>query len=224
MALWAQFSGAPRSCGLVPVNAHVTCNMDAGLAYQLLRHQRLAPRFPRESHLLRANLMPWSPRGQVTAGRSVCGSSSALQRARKPLLSPQPELSIPPFRSDFYASPPSFVRKWGPGLRPLGHTRHQHLRVSALQPAQAPRGDTSNSRRDQDLRPGRRQQSLPSPTMWQERSAETRHTLRNQAPAFGTWLRAEHTHCTHRHRQLCSRHVSDTQQSVHITHGLVTSR
>lgn len=73
VALWAQFSGAPRSCGLVPVNAHVTCNMDAGLAYQLLRHQRLAPRFPRESHLLRANLMPWSPRGQVTAGRSVCG-------------------------------------------------------------------------------------------------------------------------------------------------------
>lgn len=49
VALWAQFLGAPRSCGLVPVNAHVTCNTDAGLTYQLLRHQGLAfPVPPRE--------------------------------------------------------------------------------------------------------------------------------------------------------------------------------
>lgn len=124
--------------------------------------------------------MPWSPRGQVTAAsqrvapQALCGGRGSPSCPRS--------LSSPfhPFApiSTQAPLPSSESRGLACGL---WVTRGVSLlRVSAPQPSQVPRGDTSNSRRDQDLRSGRRQQSLPSPTVWQERSAETRHTLRTE--------------------------------------------
>lgn len=123
--------------------------------------------------------MPWSPRGQVTVGQSVWLLKRSAAGAEAP---PVPVARAPrsTLRSDFYTSPLPSSESRGLACG-LWVTRGvSHLSVSAPQPSQAPCGDTSNSCGDQDPRPGRRQQALPSPTMWQERSAETRHSLRTE--------------------------------------------